>query len=149
MSTTGQAVHCEFAPSAFERIDACPATVQRSRGITEGTESRWAAEGTFAHLVAAEELSRALGWHDDHDKGFYRDGIDEELRRAVELYVETVMMVVDRANDHVWVEQRVDLASYGPPAECYGTSDAIVYKPATGQLFVFDFKYGQGIPVEV
>lgn len=143
--------HCEFAPSAFERIDACPATVQRSRDVeaTEGTQSRWATEGIYAHSVAAEELGRALGWHDDRDKGLYRDGVDEELRQAVELYVETVMAVIDRANDHVWVEQRVDLVSYGPPAPLWGTSDAIVYKPATGHLFVFDFKYGKDIPVEV
>lgn len=140
--------HCEFAPSAFERIAACAATVQRSRGIT-GESSPWAKEGQWAHEIAAEELARALGWHDDKTKGFYRDGVDDELRRAVELYVDTVMMVVEPGVDYVWVEQRVDLAPFNPPAPLWGTSDAIVYKPATRQLFVFDFKYGKGVPVEV
>jgi Protein of unknown function (DUF2800) len=141
--------HCEFAPSAFERIAACPATVQRSRGMPD-EPSKWAAEGTFAHTVAAEELARALGWEGDYSsRGFNRPEVDDELRAAVELYVDTVIGVVDRYNDFVWVEQRIDLAPFNPPAPLWGTSDAAIFKPATGHLIIPDFKYGKGIPVEV
>src|SRR6185436_18944676 len=115
--------HCEFAPSAWERIGNCAATVQRSRGIV-GVSSAAAIEGTFYHEIGAEELARALGWHDDRDKGFYRDGVDDDVRAAVELYVDTVMSVVDAQNDYVWVEQKVDLAPFNPPAPLWGTTDA-------------------------
>ncbi len=129
--------HSPIGASSMYRWEACPGSVKLSEGI-ESKSSSYAEEGTRAHEFAAEWLKT----------GIIPDGMDDETAEAVQVYVEAVIASCKlKAGHTLLVEQGFDLSEIYPGA--FGTSDAIVYFPKTKSLLVFDYKHGQGIPVEV
>jgi len=125
--------HSKIGASSMYRWSACPGSVRMSEGI-ESPKSSYADEGTRAHELAADWLC---------DKPV--DIEDGEMYQAVKTYVEVVLK---DANNNEWgVEQKFDLSSIHPGL--YGTADAFVYDSDNKLLKVYDFKYGQGILVEV
>lgn len=126
--------HSTLGASSMYRWSACPGSVRLSAGMPN-TSSAYAQEGTDAHEKAADLL-----------KGVPLPGCDPEMREAIDVYVNAV-------KDHcvpgatLLVEHRFDLSAVFPG--CFGTCDAVVYNPHNRVLYVFDYKHGAGIPVEV
>src|SRR3546814_1886118 len=72
--------------------------------------------------------------------------VDEEMVEAVQVFLDTIRRDY-KPGDVLVVEQRFDLSSWYPGL--FGTCDAVLYRPSTGELRVYDLKYGRGVPVEV
>src|SRR3546814_4543595 len=72
--------------------------------------------------------------------------VDEEMVDAVQVFLDTIRRDY-KPGDVLVVEQRFDLSSWYPGL--FGTCDAVLYRPSTGELRVYDLKYGRGVPVEV
>src|SRR3546814_12393025 len=72
--------------------------------------------------------------------------VDEEMVEVVQVFLDTIRRDY-KPGDVLVVEQRFDLSSWYPGL--FGTCDAVLYRPSTGELRVYDLKYGRGVPVEV
>src|SRR3546814_17567355 len=72
--------------------------------------------------------------------------VDEEMVEAVQVFLDTIRRDY-KPGDVLVVEQRFDLSSWYPGL--FGKCDAVLYRPSTGELRVYDLKYGRGVPVEV
>ena len=136
----------------MHRWAACPGSVRLSAGI-KGVDSVYAQEGTVAHALA--EACDSCGIHPYLYLGAKRtaDGlrffeVTEEMVDAVELYCQAGRDVTDKAaGDVVYHEHKFDLSAIHPG--CFGTADRVIWKPSIRTLYVDDFKYGAGIPVDV
>lgn len=144
------AAHSKLGASSAHRWMACPGSVRLSEGI-EKASSSYAKEGTAAHslaeacLRADDDPSRHIG------EEILGDGesfpVTEEMAEAVQVFIDAVTRDYDPKTDVLGVERRFDLSTFHPGM--FGTCDAIVYKPETKTLRVFDLKYGKGHAVEV
>ncbi|ORE90229.1 hypothetical protein ATO13_23376 [Stappia sp. 22II-S9-Z10] len=135
--------------------------------MPEQSASAAANEGTAAHELATVCLSDDRGdvspWdylgrfvdvrtgkieRDGEPDGLHVWQIDEDMVEAVEVYVDFVRGLCDRHPD-AWrnIEQRIDLTHVHE--SMFGTGDAIVFDPASGTLYVCDYKHGRGVVVEV
>jgi hypothetical protein len=135
--------HSKLGASSMYRWAACPGSVALAATLPPAPTSSYADEGTRAHEIAARVLE--TGWWTDKDNP-KADDVDDETRTAIIVYLDAVA-----AAFRPWckrlIEHRFDLSKVYPG--CFGTGDCIVYDPKTGTLYVFDYKHGQGIPVEV
>lgn len=120
-------LHSALGASSMYRWSACPGSVRLSAGV-ELASSSYAEEGTAAHAIAADCLEKGT------------DSDDE----AVQTYLDEVRSRIE-PGDTLQIEVRFDLSSVYPG--CFGTGDAIVWKPKSKLLIVFDYKHGAGIPV--
>lgn len=157
--------HRELGGSVAPRFLACPGSIRLSRGQPKKS-SDFAKLGTAAHLLAEYTLltwkrdpargfkpADRLGYFADVDAGSFLQGkgdgariaVDADMVAAVELYVETVLADVRPGYD-LEVEKRFCLDWLHPGLG--GTNDALVGEPF-GLLRVYDYKHGQGVPVEV
>lgn len=141
--------HSPIGASSAYRWIACPGSVRLSKNLPNKS-SFYAREGIAAHKVAEECLltgalpetfqGRIVQVEDSQVT------VNEEMVDVVGIYRDTIND--DRQDgDEVAVEQRFDLSSFFP--ELFGTNDCSLYRSATGELFVYDLKYGRGIPVNV
>jgi hypothetical protein len=133
------------------RWSVCPGSVALSKGIHAPT-SEYAAEGTCAHDLADACLSHSLDAATYLGQKRTADGFDfivsEEMVEGVQLYLDTVRGALDKdKGDVLYSEHEFDLGAVYPGL--WGTNDALVWKPTTRTLKVYDFKYGAGIAVEV
>lgn len=162
--------HARLGPSAAHRWMHCPGSVRASEGIPS-TTSKYAAEGTAAHELAAAVLQfnvssareylgqvvdieapgkeNIISWHGvPNGRNIWR--ITDEMADAVDTYVDHVrglIAAVDEGMPIVDIEQRLDMSHVHP--EIFGTGDAVVYDPVGEHLHVCDFKYGKGVVVDV
>lgn len=129
--------HSHIGASSMSRWSKCPGSVRLSRGI-ESVSSKYAEEGTLAHEIAADLL---LG-RDSKVKA------TDEMMEAICVYVDEVDSLVGTiANFIIEVEKKFDLSSVHPGL--FGTADCVVYDPNKKKLYVYDYKHGAGISVEV
>lgn len=131
--------HSKIGASSMYRWSACPGSVRVCDGI-ESKSSSYAEDGTRAHELAAVWLSEGKPTL-NHEPFSY----SEEMEKAVETYVETVLG--DGRHLDIQVEVKFDLSEIYPGL--YGTADAVVYDQLSRILRVYDYKHGQGILVEV
>ncbi|WP_418790937.1 DUF2800 domain-containing protein [Phosphitispora sp. TUW77] len=106
-----------------------------------------AAEGTAAHALCEHKLRRALKRRSKKPVSQYDS---DEMDAYTDGYVEFVLEIIERAkqtcNDPlVLIEQRLDFSKYVPDG--FGTGDCLII--ADGTLHIIDFKYGQGVLVNV
>lgn len=147
---TAPEAHSKFSASASVRWMTCPGSTVLSEGKFD-KPSKYAAEGTAAHQVAAWCLT------EDRDAAAYigrvieSDGftfaVDEDMAQHVQVYVDLVReLAVD--SDALMVERRVQYheAIGVDPDQGFGTSDTIIAKQAL--LIVADLKFGRGDEVE-
>lgn len=137
--------------TAEQRIH-CPGSLKLEEGMPD-EESEYAREGSMLH--AAMELALVDGMHPEQlDKfiganlGF--DGL-EITREHVEMKLKPALRawttLVDKYRIDDWfIEQRVSLEAVIPGA--FGTIDVLA-KDKAGRLHVLDWKFGDGIFVEV
>lgn len=142
--------HATLSPSGSAIWLNCPGSVEAQEGLP-GRTSAHAEEGTAAHQLA--ERCGEAGFHADRFLGEtieVRPGVTFEVTRemvdAVDLYLETVRRDYRPGDTLAW-ERRYPLPFL--PGSQFGTSDATRYSPATKTLSVYDFKYGQGVVVDV
>lgn len=105
--------------------------------------SSYAEEGTRAHELAERCL---YGGHDAE----YVLGLDDpdDMAPAVQVYLDTIRADIPEGTQHAQhIEKRFDLSKVHPG--CFGTADFVLWEPGAKLLRVYDYKHGQGIPVEV
>lgn len=162
--------HAKLSASASHRWMNCPGSVQAGGGVVSAP-SLYAQEGTAAHLICQLCLERGLEaehYHllyvavskvsEEYDKvldtyefneGFEKDYdvfcVTDEMVEAVQTYLNVVraecqegsILHVEKWFKLPWLHE--DLG---------GTNDACIESPYR-KLTVFDFKYGQGVVVDV
>lgn len=146
---TEEVVHSVKGASSAHRWMECPGSsgLITTLGL-QSTASTFAAEGTFAHDLAARCLQQN---RDAWEMAGETDGThtcDAEMVAAIELYLNTVRTKYDEATlcsreAKLLVEARIGDDSVG--RDFFGTVDAAVV--AAYHLDVIDFKYGAGIAV--
>lgn len=143
--------HSKIGASSMERWGTCPASVRLSEGLPN-ISSSFAQEGTEAHALFALLLLSLL-LTDPEQEGRFPDEMFQHLVPLVELITKlceeagakTLLQAVDKGI--LFVEHRFDLSKIHPG--CFGTADVVIWNPLTRVLYVYDLKYGAGIPVEV
>lgn len=149
--------HAHLSPSGAHRSLRCPASLQ-AEALVPDYDSDYAAEGTRAHTAAACVLNGDL-------EAVVYD--DDEMAKHVASYVKLVREYA--LGGTLLVEQKVDFGKFmfddGPrpmieivdketgeilseEASAFGTSDAVILKPALEQLVMIDLKYGMGVKVD-
>lgn len=135
--------HAKLSASGSERWLNCPGSVALSENAPPQRESGYAKEGTDAHAV----LEVILKNHGKKPysaarmlKGKYPDAMVEHALRA---YKEIEVRIPPGAT--VLTETKVDLTFVGP--DMFGTVDCAIVDEF-GTLWVIDYKYGAGVPVD-
>lgn len=126
--------HSSLGASSMDRWSKCPASVRLSVNAPK-TTSTYAEEGTRAHEIAADVLNGKS----------MPEGIDEEMKDAIEIYVTTVKLhfaKINHKDDRLFIEHRFDLSQIYKGM--FGTADAVIYDGKNKRLTVYDFKYGKG-----
>lgn len=150
--------HAKLAPSASERWFACPGSIRLEAQVPEPPDSEYAAEGTAAHALASMCLEN---WTDaaeydtitvQHKSGERVWEVTEDMAQAVQVYLDKVRSVcskedVESGKKIMYVEVRFDLSWLLD--EVYGTSDCVILDIEAKKLYVFDYKHGQGVDVDV
>jgi len=143
--------HSERGPSTAHRWRPCPGSVRLSRGLpnTAGIE---AAYGTVFHDFAADCLELGLDpqgfvgdrmWVDEeHGWITFDQAMADNMLNGLDL----VWAMADVPGAKLIVEERVSLEEWVGKGE-FGTTDAAIIDPLNWRMVVFDWKYGQGVPV--
>jgi hypothetical protein len=147
--------HALLAPSAAHRWMTCPGSVRLTEGRDDGG-SVYSREGTAAHLLARHCLERGTD-ADAHlgrvigEEGFTSEAADGNVRFAVSAEMaDAVQIYIDAARPYLDLEDHLIEAKLAAPIEnCFGTLDFAAYDPSARRLTVIDFKFGQGVVVEV
>lgn len=148
-------VHSEHGASSAYRWTQCPGSVSMCRGIPNKS-SIYALEGTAAHTLGEWCLEQQKDAEDflgdfievDSNGVQAKFEVTEEMAEAVQVYVDFVRKTL-QPGDVLLLEQKIKLDKLDPPAPMFGTSDCNIYRPSEKTLFVFDYKHGAGVPVEV
>lgn len=126
---------------------ACPASVGKG-----GDASIYAAEGTFAHDIAAKCLADpSVSPGDFLCKRAKIDGFEVECGLEMVAAVQTYLDAIDedrKGGDQHWIEMPLLDALKVIDPDLGGTADYVRYRPSTRHLAVWDFKYGSGTYVE-
>lgn len=140
--------HADFAPSSAQRVWDCPASWALNRAMPD-RESRYSAEGTFAHHIADKALR--LGVDADAFEGETGTAVIDGV--TVEFTCDGKMIAA--LQDHIdlcrelpgdwFTERKVDISNWTPLPKQFGTSDFAACR--TGHLDIVDLKYGEGVQV--
>lgn len=130
--------HSIVGASSMERWSNCTASVHLAKDLPPQPPSIWAKEGTKAHEIAADFLAT----------GKWLEDIDSETEEAIRIYTTAVLQkFTDDEGNELYIEERFHLEAIHPLA--FGTCDAAVWSPNESTLYVFDYKHGAGLAVEV
>lgn len=154
MATVKEAlpVHSELGASQYERWRACPGSVALSRGMPNKA-SKYAAEGTAAHEVAAFCLKENTSPYGQVGNTLTIEGfaieVTEEMAEAIALYIKTIYDDTKEFKNFPerLVEHRFHLKQVHEGL--YGTADAVQMYATEKLLRVYDYKHGAGVPVDV
>jgi hypothetical protein len=146
--------HALLGPSGAHRWMVCPPSARLESKLPDN-ESDYAREGTLAHELAEACLRLLLGWITQDEFNIIHSQIKKHRLYSAEMighcqdyasyvhsfYIEFVKDFGDAVS--IFLEMQVNLRKYARGS--YGHLDAAIAAP--GILMVFDFKYGQGVPV--
>lgn len=141
--------HARIGPSAFSRVIRCPGSVKLTENLPYRT-NRAAAEGTVLHDIAAYCLEFGFEPSDFHGQVHTVDGFTFTIGEDEgELDPSCMQEGLDWLREQpgiLFVETRVSLDPWLPGQ--FGTLDVMIWDPATGRLTIYDWKFGQGVPVK-
>lgn len=132
--------HAKLSPSAAERWINCPASVKLSEDFPD-TSSKYAAEGTLAHEIAAKKLLN------EPYSALKKDPLySPDMEMYTDEYVEYVEKIKKELTGKpvMQIETRLDLSFIAP--NTFGTADCIIIHG--NELHIVDFKYGQNVEVD-
>lgn len=147
--------HALLSPSGAHRWMVCtPSALLESK--LPDNETDYAREGTLAHELAESCLRLLLGWISDKDFNIIFTDIQKHRLYKPEMlgycqdyalyvhsyYIEAVRLYGDAVS--IFLETKINIRKYAHGS--YGHLDAAITMP--GLLMIFDFKYGQGVPVD-
>ena len=139
--------HSPIGASSMYRWSVCAGSVQLSQGI-EIHQSAYAEEGTQAHALAAHCLrEKKLAAAFIGQTLTFSDcvvTVDRVMAEYVQVYLDYIDSKI-AVGDTLYVEHEFNLKDIYPG--CWGTADAVIWKPFIETLVVPDFKYGAGILV--
>ncbi len=156
----GPVSHSYWPASSAKRNMTCLGSFQATKPWHDAprTSSVFAAEGTCAHTLAEEYLTKRVPMDNAIDQTLTVDGhqilVTETMVDFVELYV-VVVEGLRALGYQIWFEQRVSpewiwtMSGEKPPVELFGTADCIAFNPDTGHLVIVDLKFGVGVPVDI
>lgn len=147
-STEVRPAHAKYSASAAHRWSACAGSITMAQELRiKDTGSRYAAEGTLGHTLAAQCLTDGADPSTFVGTQHTVEGFDFTVDQA---FVDHIRSYVDAVRQYaaggaqLMVEQEVNYAEFlgVKPHEAFGTSDAIVLRE--DELHVIDLKMGQG-----
>lgn len=145
--------HAILSASGAHRWLICTPSARLEEEFPD-SESEFASEGTFAHLVCETQLRYLLGRTPQED---YAKACEElradprftpDFMAHCKTYVDFCMAKIQEVREKtpdaaVLVEERLDFSHVVP--EGFGTGDLVII--ADGVLDVVDLKFGKGLPV--
>lgn len=147
--------HALLSPSGAHRWMVCtPSAVLESK--LPDNETDYAREGTLAHELAEGYLRLLLGGISQNEFDILLEGVKTHRLYKAEmltychdyaLYVHSIFVNLKKQYGDavsIFIEIKINLRKYARGS--YGHLDAAIAAP--GMLFIFDFKYGQGVPVD-
>lgn len=138
--------HARLSASAAERWMNCAGSVKLAAEQPAPPTSFEAAQGTFAHDIAAECLTTGVRPNDSLGVPGAVEGhgivCDQDMVDGVTLYVETCAKL---CLEKRWIELSLTDALKEWDDDLGGTADFATYSPAKRLLRVVDFKYGAGM----
>ncbi len=147
----GKTIKLKFSPSASKRWMNCPGALKLCQQVPVPESSKFAMEGTAAHELAANCLTANQDAHEwigepieVEDKTFV---VTENMAENVQLYLDAIRKdMAEEGVDSRELSVETKFALSGTPIK--GTNDASFSAPM-GDLYVYDYKHGQGVYVEV
>lgn len=143
--------HSSLGPSKWDRWVRCPGSVALSKGLPDN--AGWeAAEGTaFHHLVAmcAENGLDPLDFVGEGNGIPVEDWFFEynlEMAESAEEGMYLIETLQDNPKWEVLIEKRVDISPWAGEGQ-FGSADVIAWNVEDAHIVIFDWKYGQGVPV--
>lgn len=140
--------HARFAPSSAEQWINCPGSVSLQERFPDTSDNTDALDGVTCHAVATGALENGFS----SVSGYLTSGlfvssavVTDDIIDAAQVYVSEVRRI--SGDDPVMVERKVSISAVHP-TDCWGTLDTAYYDPRTGDLHIWDLKYGWGL-VEV
>lgn len=140
--------HAKLGPSAAARWTRCHGALALEDKLPD-KPSRFAAEGSVAHLVASDFLEGKAHPTDRVGEVVTYDGFTIEIDAVMAGHaVDYANLVLEYKGDdgELMVERKVDLSPVLGIPDQFGTSDAIIVRGR--QLIVIDLKYGMGVKVD-
>jgi hypothetical protein len=150
-------IHATLGASSSSRWMNCPGSVRLSESAPPRGTSIHAEMGTAAHALAETVLARMqklaarvepqlfLGLNVGGKEATFE--VTEEMADAVQVFTDYCTTLA-LASSEFWIERRFNLSALKPVLPLYGTADFVAYND-DGTLHVVDFKYGQGVVVDV
>ena len=142
--------HALLSASSAHRWMTCTRSAREEEKYPEEQTSEAAEEGRLAHELAEDHLRKILDGKRVttpkklKENPLYRPAMEEHVATYCDVIAALVNGLKDAGKDPiVYIEQKLDLSEW--VKEGFGTADCIVI--ADGELHVFDFKYGKGVPV--
>lgn len=141
---TDNKAHSEIGASSAKRWMTCPGSVRMNAG-RKSKSSVYAEEGTSAHALAEYCLRNSIG-NASGKKAQACEFWSQERADAVQVYLNTIAADYEKG-DEVKIEERFRLDHVDDGA--FGTNDFSIYKPEKRKLTIYDYKHGEGVPVDV
>lgn len=141
--------HSALGASTADRWMNCPGSVAMTRNVPR-TETEYSREGTAAHALI--ELCLRNKQEPDEYLEQVIEGVvvSENMVEAVTVFLDQVYRTLQLDPGAVlYIEKDFKLDVLNPPAPMWGTSDVVIYFPASRELIVLDYKHGQGYAVDV
>jgi hypothetical protein len=143
--------HALLSASTAHRWVKCTKAPRLEETLPE-TRSEYADKGLLAHAIA--ELRLRKQYTDPMGQKAFNEKLDElrkdplfsaEMMGHVDTYFDYIANLVYSfpSQPYVAIEKRLDYSEYAP--EGFGTGDCIIISGT--DLYVIDFKYGEGVPV--
>jgi hypothetical protein len=141
--------HARLSPSGAHRWVPCPGSAVLEKGRVDAP-SRYAAEGTAAHEIAAAALRAGTDAAAYVGRTVDADGfqftVDENMARGIQPYLDLVRQGESETGGTLQVEQSLPITDLTGEEGAAGTGDAIILTDDT--VIVIDLKFGMGERVD-